>query len=90
MLREVIEIDTTIRDKNAFSGLGMTKHKSGRVSVMMKTGMEVSQDYTVFNYGPSIPHKYVNHQERKKVPGLGVKTALRFVLPGNSNDKVGK
>ena len=57
MLREVLENYTTTRDKNFFNGLGMKKVESGGTSMMLKTGMEVSQDYTVFNFRPQIPQK---------------------------------
>ena len=47
-LREVIVSDTTTRDKISINGLGVTIFKSGGVSMMLKTVMEVAQDYTVF------------------------------------------
>ena len=41
---------------NNFSKLSITKGESGGLSTMMKTGMEVSQYYTVFNYIPPRPN----------------------------------
>ena len=52
ILRVVIENDTTARDKFSLNGLGITKAKSGVVSMMLKIVMEVGQYYTIFNYGP--------------------------------------
>ena len=54
-LRKVLDKDTTTRDKSYRNGLNMTKGKSGGVSMMTKTGMEVAQDYAIFNYGPPRP-----------------------------------
>ena len=50
--RKVLDNDTTTRDKIYLNGLGMTKGKYIGVSMMMKEGMQVSQHYTVFKYGP--------------------------------------
>ena len=50
-LRGVLENDTTKTDKFSLNGLGMTKGESGGVSMMLKTVMEVAQDYSVLNYG---------------------------------------
>ena len=46
---------TTTRDKISLNGLCTTKGESGGVSMMLKTGMEVPQNYTIFNYGTQIP-----------------------------------
>ena len=51
-VREFLENETTTRDKFPLNLLGMTKGKPRCASMMMKTGMEVSQYYTVFSYGP--------------------------------------
>ena len=48
-LREVLENYTTPRDKISLNGLGMTKGKYRGVPMMIITGMEVAQDYTVLN-----------------------------------------
>ena len=56
-LRCLLYNNTTTRDKISFNGLWMTKVESGVVSMLMKTGMEVSQYYTVFNYIPPRPLK---------------------------------
>ena len=55
MPRKVLDNYTTTRDKVFLNGLGMTKVKPGGTSMMLKIGLEVAQDYTVFNYGPPIP-----------------------------------
>ena len=43
--------------------------------MMMKTGMEVAQDYTVFDYGPPRPQKDINPQDRTIVAVPGVNLA---------------
>ena len=50
-LREVIDNDKTTRDKISFNGLGVIKGRSISVSLMLKTGMELAEYCTVFNYG---------------------------------------
>ena len=60
MLREVLDNDNTTRDIFLLNGSGITKGKSGGVSMMLKTGMEVAQYYTILNYGPPIPPKYLS------------------------------
>ena len=55
MLREVLDNDTTPRDKNSFNVLGMSKDNSGGAHMILKTVMKVDQGYTVFNYGPPRP-----------------------------------
>ena len=57
---------------------------------MLKTGMEVAQDYIVFNYGPPIPQKYLNPQDRTIVASPGMKLAPKFVLPEHSKEKAVK
>ena len=89
-LREVLDNDTTTKYKSYLNVLGMTKGESGGVFMMLKTGMEVAQDYTAFNYGPPRPQKYLNPQDRKIVAGPGMNLAQKFVLPGHSKEKVGK
>ena len=54
---EALENDTTTRDKISLNWLGIKKSKSGGASMMLKTVMEVAQDYTVFKYKPPIPQK---------------------------------
>ena len=55
MPREVVDNETTPRDKISLNVLGTKKVKYGGTYMMLKTGMEVAQDYTIFNYGPPIP-----------------------------------
>ena len=68
----------------------MKKGESGGVSMILKTGMEVSQYYTVFNYRPPIPQKDLKPQDRKIVAGPGMKPAPIFFLPEHSKEKFGK
>ena len=42
-LREILDNDTTERDKSYLNGLNMTKGESGSVSMILKTGTEVAQ-----------------------------------------------
>ena len=49
ILSELLVNDTKTGYKISLNGLGMTKVKSGGVSMMLKTGTEVAQDYTFFN-----------------------------------------
>ena len=89
-LREVLENDTTPRGKTPLNGLGMTKGKSVGAYMMLKTGMEVDQYYTVFNYRPPIPQKDLNYQDRTIVAHPGMNLAPNFFLLGHSKEKVGK
>ena len=89
-LREVLDNDNTTREKNYLNGLGMTKGESGGISIMLKTVIEVAQDYTVFNYRPPIPQKYLKPQDRTIVAGPGMKPAPKYVLPGHNKDNFGK
>ena len=61
-LREFLDNDTTTRDKSYLNGLEITKGESEGLSMIIKTGMEVSQDCTVFNYGPPRPQKDLKPQ----------------------------
>ena len=62
-LREVLDNYTTPIYNIFLNGLGIKKCKSGGASMMMKTGMEVYQDYTVFNYGLPRPQKDLKSQD---------------------------
>ena len=59
-LREVLYNDIVSRDKIFLHGLGTTKVKASGLSMMLKTGLELSKYYNIFNYGPPIPQKYLN------------------------------
>ena len=83
-LREVLDNDTTTREKSYLNGLGMIKVESGCVSMMLKT------DYTFFKDGPPIPQKYLNTQDRIIVVRPGMKPAPKFVLAGHIKEKIGK
>ena len=89
-MREIIDNDTTTRDKISINGLGMKKSKSGGVYIILKTGIEVAQDYTVFDYGSPIPHEDVKSQYRTVVAGPGFNLAPKYFLPGNRKEKFGK
>ena len=43
------------RGKNSLNWLVMKKTDAGVLYMMLETGMEVAQDYTVFKYGPPSP-----------------------------------
>ena len=58
--------------------------------MMLETGMEVAQDYTVFNYVLPIPQKYLKSQVRTIVANPGINPATEFVLQGHSKEKTGK
>ena len=58
--------------------------------MILKTGMEVAQDYTVFNHGPPIPQKDLKSQDRTIVAGPGMKPAPIFFLPGHIKKNIGK
>ena len=57
---------------------------------MLETGMEVAQDYTVFNYVLPIPQKYLKSQVRTIVAQPGMNPSPKFLLPGHSKEKTGK
>ena len=50
--------------------------------MMLKTRMEVAQDYSIFNYGRPIPKKDVKYQDRTIMSGPGVNTAPIFLSQG--------
>ena len=54
-LREFLDKETTAREKPPLNCLGMKKLESGCVSMMLKTGMEVAQDYNFLKYVPPRP-----------------------------------
>ena len=54
--------------------------------MMLKTGMEVAQDYTILNYRPPRPQKDANSQYRTVVAGTGLKLAPKLFLSGNSKE----
>ena len=57
---------------------------------MLKTGMEVDQDYTVFNYGSPIQQKELKYEDRTIVSGPGKNPAPQFCLPGHRKEKFRK
>ena len=62
MLSGVLDNELEPRDKISLNELVMTKCKARGLSMMLKTGMEVAQDYTVLNCGHPRPHKYLKSQ----------------------------
>ena len=87
---EVINNDTTTRDNISLDSLDMTKGKSVSASMMLKTGMELAQDYTVFNYKPPRPQKDLKSQDRTIVTDPGMKPVPKIILSVNIKEKVGK
>ena len=77
-LKEVLDNDTTPRDKISLNGLEMKKGKYGGASMMLKTGMEVPQDYSFFNYRPPRPQKDLKSQDITIVVGPGMKPEPHF------------
>ena len=72
ILRKVIGNNTTTIYKFSLAGLGVKKGKCRGVSMMLKTEIEVAQDYTFSNYRPPIPQKYIKSQYRTIVSATGV------------------
>ena len=89
-LMEVLDNGISPRYKISLNGLVITKVKAGGLSMMLKTGLEVAQDYNVSNYRPPIPQKYLNLQDRTIVARPGIKPSPKYFLPGHSKEKVGK
>ena len=87
MLREVLDNVIKPREKISFNGLGITKGKYGGLPMRLKTGLEVAQDYTVFNYRPPIPYKDLKYQDRKIMAGPRMKPAQNLFLPGHRKEK---
>ena len=89
-LSKVLDNEITPRDKISLNGLGMKKGKAGGLSMMLKTGMEVDQDYTVFKYGPPSPQQVIKSQGRAILAQAGMKPAPKFVLPGHNKEEIRK
>ena len=89
-LREILDNNNTTRDNSYPNGLNDTKGESRGVSMMLKTGMEAPQYYTVFNYGTHRQYKYLNPQDRTILARPGIKPSPTCFLPGNSKEKVGE
>ena len=87
-LREVLDNSNKTIDKISLNGLGMTNGESGGVYTMLKTVLEVSQDYTVFNYITPRPQKYLKSQDRTIVTGPGLMPAPKSVNPWNIKEKL--
>ena len=71
---EVIDNNTTTRDKMSLNELGVLKVQSISVSIIIKTGMEVEEDCIVFNHGSPRTQEEVKPKDRRKI----------FVLPGKN------
>ena len=87
-LMEVLDNGISPRYKISLNGLVITKVKAGGLSMMLKTGLEVAQDYNVSNYRPPIPQKYLNSQDRTIVACPGMKTAPKQISQVTSNRKL--
>ena len=61
-LREVLDNDTTRSDNFFLGGLRVKTFEYGGVSMMLIIGMEVAQDYNIFNYTPPRPQKDTKSQ----------------------------
>ena len=61
-LREVLDNDTTTRDKFTLKGFRVTKGRFGCVDIVLKTGMKLAQYYSAFNYGPPILQNNIKSQ----------------------------
>ena len=70
--------------------LDMTKVKHVVAYMILKTEMEVDQDYTVFNYGLPRPQKYSKSQDRIIVEGTGMKPIKKLFYQGTSKRKWGR
>ena len=57
--------------------------------MMLRIGMEVDQDYTVFNYVPPRPQKDLKSQDRTIVAGPEVKPE-NFLSQGTEKRKSGR
>ena len=68
----------------------MTKVKAGGLSIILKTGMEVAQYYTVFKYRPPSSQKYLKYQCRIIVSHIGMKPEPIFLYPRAHKEKFGK
>ena len=53
--------------------------------MMLKTGMEVAQDYNIFSYGLPIPQKELKPQDREIVARPGMKPEPFFFSQGTAN-----
>ena len=81
-LREIIGNDTTARDKPPLKGLGVTKGEYGDVDIMLKTGMKVAQDYSVFNYRHPRPQSNGKSQDIMMAEGTGANLVNIFFFQG--------
>ena len=56
-LRGVLDNGTKTRHKISLNGIGLEKGDPASINMILKKGIEVVEDCTVFNYGHPIPHK---------------------------------
>ena len=68
----------------------MKNGESIGVSMMMKIGMKLAHNYTVFKYGPPRLQNNVKFQDRTIVGVTEVNLETNFFLPGNIKEKDGK
>ena len=81
-MREVLDNDTTTRYEIYLNGLGVKKVELIILSMILKTGIELSEDCNVFNSGSLIPHKGVRFKDRTIVLGIDLYPTPRYVIPG--------
>ena len=67
-LREVLDNEITTRDKISLNGLGTSNGKFVRVSMMLKTGIKMAQDYTVLI---NVPHKTTKRHKQPRENNSG-------------------
>ena len=58
--------------------------------MILKTGMELAQDYTVFNCGHPRPHKYLKSQGITIMAQPGINPAPNFFFPRHIKEETGK
>ena len=88
--RGVLDNDTTTRYRMYLNGSGVKKLQSIRVYVILQTGMELAEYFTILNYAIPRPQNESKSKDRRTVAGKGVKPAPTFVLPSNNKGRVVK
>ena len=80
-LREVLDNDTTTRDKMYLNGLGVKKSNSISLSMMLKKVIEMAEYCTVFNYGPQITQRRVKFKDIMILEGKGFNPEQKMISP---------
>ena len=79
-LRGVLDNYIEPRNKISLNGLGMTKVKTGGLSMILKTGLEAVQYYNVFNHVPQIPQKDLKSQVKTILAQPGMNPAPNLFI----------